>query len=251
MNDTNNYDRYAALRQDRIKNGEMKPHKYVEKPAMKSILPKLEGQSILLVGCGTGEETALLEEYGGANMVGIDNSEKSIELAIASYPKHHFKVGDMHELEFDDASFDFVYSSLAVHYSATPITVFREISRVLKKGGKLQFSVAHPVRWASARVDIDGVPTKLLGYTEGDGDVKRYGNYSDYKEYSETFPTGETLSFWVGSPSMYFNLLKDAGFTVNEFIETRAIEDVKLVDAAYYERHHYFPQFTVFQATKL
>jgi ubiquinone/menaquinone biosynthesis C-methylase UbiE len=251
MTTTNDYDRFAARRQEQLKKGELKPHKYVEKPAMKSILPRLEGQSVLLVGCGTGEETTLLEEHGGANMVGIDNSEKSIELAAASYPEHHFKTGDMHNLEFDDDSFDFVYSSLAIHYSETPITVFLEISRVLRQGGKFQFSVAHPVRWASVRIDIDGVPTKVLGYTEGDGEVKRYGNYSDYKQYSETFPTGETLTFWVGPPSMYFNLLKEAGFTVNEFIETRAIEDVKSVDNAYYERYHYLPQFTVFQATKL
>ena len=246
----NDYDHYAAQRQEELKKGEKLPHRFVEKPAMKSLLPNLKGKRVLMLGCGTGEESVLLEEFGASSMTGIDLSAESVRLANESYPKHHFVVGDMHKLEFEDASFDFIYSSLTVHYSSRPNEVYKEVLRILKPGGQFQYSVGHPMRWASERVTFNGVPTKLMGYTEGDKPPRLYGNYLDFREYDETFPSGEVLRFWIGPPSMHFNLLKQAGFTVNDFIETKAIEECKAVNADYFMRYSHFPQFMIFAAKK-
>src|SRR5687768_9211673 len=195
----NDYDRYAAQRQEELKRGEKLPHRYVEKPAMRKLLPNLKDKKILLLGCGTGEESLLLEEFGAGSMIGVDSSKESIKLATQSYPAHEFKVADMHNLPLEDGALDFVYSSLTVHYSSEPSKVYEEVNRVLKPGGVFQFSVGHPMRWASERVVIEGVSTKLMGYSEGD--------YSNFHEYDETFPSGEVLRFWVGPPSMHFSLL--------------------------------------------
>jgi SAM-dependent methyltransferase len=156
----------------------------------------------------------------------------------------------MHKLPFDDGIFDFVYSSLTVHYSSVPVDVYREVLRILKPGGVFQFSVGHPMRWASERIMIEGAPTKLMGYTEGGMPPRLYGNYSDFQEYDETFPSGEILRFWIGPPSMHFGLLRQAGFEVTDFIETKAVEETKQVDEYYYERFSHFPQFVVFVAKK-
>lgn len=246
----NDYDQYAAQRQEELKKGEKLPHRFVEKPAMRKLLPNLKNKKILLVGCGTGEESILLEEFGAGSMIGVDLSAESIRLANKSYPNHEFKVADMHKLPFDDSSFDFVYSSLTVHYSSTPLEVYREIQRILRPGGVFQFTVGHPVRWASERIIIDQVPTKLMGYTEGDTQPHLYGNYSDFQEYDETFPSGEILRFWIGPPSMHFGLLRQAGFDVTDFVETKAIEETKQVNEYYFERFSRFPQFIVFVAKK-
>ena len=82
------------------------------------------------------------------------------------------------------------------------------------------------------------------------GQPKLYGNYSDFGEYEETFPSGEVLRFWVGPPSMHFRLLREAGFNVTNFIETKAIEETKEVNNDYYLRFSHFPQFIVFAAEK-
>lgn len=250
MTKVNDYDRYAVLRQNQLKNGLKLPHRFVEKPAMKSVLPNLAGKRILMLGCGSGEESQLLEEYGGANMVGIDLSAESVKLANETYPAHQFLVGDMHKLEFADGEFDFVYSSLTIHYSEDPLAVYKEVSRVLKPGGLLQFSVGHPTRWASERITIDGVKTKVLGYSEGETKPRLYGSYNKFAKYQETFQSGEVLEFWTGPPSMHFNLLKQAGFSVEEFIETKCIDECKEVDEFYYERFREFPQWVVFVAKK-
>lgn len=250
MAQVNDYDNWAAIRQKELKAGEKLPHRYVEKPAMRKLLPDLTGKKVLLLGCGTGEESQLLAEYGATNMIGIDLSQESVRLAQESYPGITFSVGDMHQLEFEDNSFDFVYSSLTIHYSSSPADVYKEIYRILRPGGSLQFSVGHPVRWASERIDIDGITTKILGYSENEEHRRLYGTYSSFKEYDETFKSGEILRFWVGPPSMHFSLLREAGFMVDSFVETRAIEDCKDVDEYYFVRNHEFPQFVVFVAKK-
>ncbi|TAH33544.1 class I SAM-dependent methyltransferase [Candidatus Saccharibacteria bacterium] len=120
----NDYDAYAAERQEELKKGLKLPHRYVEKPAMKSLLPDLRGKEVLLLGCGTGEETMMLEEFGAASMIGVDLSEGSVRLARETYPAHSFQTMDMHSLDFPDESFDFVYSSLTIHYSPEPLKVY-------------------------------------------------------------------------------------------------------------------------------
>jgi SAM-dependent methyltransferase len=250
MTDANNYDRYAAMRQEALKKGQSLPHRFVEKPAMKRLIPDLHGKQILMLGCGTGEESTLLEEFGGKDMIGVDSSKESVRLAKASYPAHTFEVGDMHNLTFEDGSFDFVYSSLTVHYSHEPNRVYEEVMRILKPGGTFQFSVGHPMRWASERTVHDGITVKLMGYTEGSMSPRLFGSYSEFHECEEIFKTGEVLKFWVGPPSFHFTLLREAGFDVSNFIETRAVEETKEIDEAYYARFNHFPQFTIFSATK-
>ncbi len=246
----NDYDKYAANRQARFQKGESKPHRFVEKPAMIELLPNLSDKDVLMLGCGTGEESVILGEYGATAMKGVDLSSESVKLANESYPQHEFSVADMHKLDFDSSSFDFIYSSLTVHYSSHPIDVYKEVWRVLRPGGVFQFSIGHPMRWASERVAIDGIPHKLMGYTEGDTRPRLYGNYSEFHEYDETFPSGEVLRFWVGPPSMHFGLLRNVGFEVTDFVETKAVEECKEVDENYFQRFSHFPQFVVFVAKK-
>ena len=124
---TNDYEKYAKARQEALLSGEHKPHRYVEKPMMREMLPDLTGMRVLMLGCGTGEEAKLLEQAGAAELVGVDLSENSIRIAEETYPKYEFVVGDMHKLPFDNDSFDFVYSSLTVHYSSDPGSVYAEI----------------------------------------------------------------------------------------------------------------------------
>lgn len=70
----NDYDKFALKRQQDIINGLKPSHRFVEKPMMKSMMPDLKDKRILMLGCGTGEESVLLESFGAdpKNIVGID-----------------------------------------------------------------------------------------------------------------------------------------------------------------------------------
>lgn len=250
MTKVNDYEKFAAKIQKELISGDRWPHRYVEKPMMEKLLPNIKGKSVLLLGCGTGEESVMLKKYGAKEISGTDISKKSIQLAKQTYPEHKFLVGDMHKIAFKNERFDFVYSSLAVHYSKNPIIVYKEVNRVLKKGGKFLVSVGHPLRWASKEVIIDGIPMKVMGFSNDPKKSKLIGNYSTFKEHTQHFPNGEVIKFWVGSPSFHFNLLKESGFSVEEFVESQVIDECKKVNIIYYQRGHEFPQFMAFLAKK-
>lgn len=247
---TNDYDKFAKMRQEEILKGEKKSHIYVEKPMMKSMLKDLSGKKVLMLGCGTGEETKLLKEYNAIDMVGIDLSETSIDIAKETYPEYKFIVGDMHNLPFEDESFDFVYSSLAIHYSSNPKEVYSEIYRVLKKDGFLLFSIGHPLRWSTDKVFIDNKECMVIGYENSTTENKEFGNYNTFCKRDHYFPNGEVLSFYTGSPSMHFKLLRDCGFTVEDFSESECIKKIKNIDYNYWYRFHEYPQFMAFLAKK-
>ncbi len=248
----NSFDRYAASRQASLQNGKNLAHRFIEKPAMKALLPDLSGKRVLLIGCGTGEEAMILEEHGAKNIVGIDTSDESIRLAAKAYPAHTFAPGDMHRLDFANATFDFVYSSLAVHYSQTPLKIYQEAFRVLKPGGIFQFSTGHPLRWASESIVINGEATQVMGFGLGTSGspAHLYGDYSNFAEHEATLPNGQVEKVWIGPPSMHFSLLQEAGFTITHFNETKPTDELCDIDEYYYNRCNRFPQFTVFVAKK-
>lgn len=152
-NNINDYDKFAEKRQQDLINGMKPSHRFVEKNMMKSMITDLKNKKILMLGCGTGEESKLLETFGATSkyLIGIDLSEKSIEIAKKTYPDIDFVVGDMNDLQFENECFDFVYSSLAIHYNDTPERTYKEVYRVLKPDGLFLFSVGHPLRWGQKK----------------------------------------------------------------------------------------------------
>lgn len=246
----NDYDKYAKERQERLLEGSSKPHRFVEKPMMFNMLPDLTNKKILLLGCGTGEETKMLENFGATNMIGIDLSKESIKIAKETYPNHEFLVGDINKLPFRNESFDFVYSSLAIDYAREPKIVYDEAYRVLKKDGQFLFSVLHPVRWSSEKIEIDGNSSKIVGYDYYGGSGKIYGNYMSYILKKHTFPNSNDIESWSGPPSMHFKLLRNSGFSVEDFTESQCIKECEDYDKNYYRIFSEIPQFVAFLARK-
>lgn len=246
----NDYDKYAKNRQDELLKGELKPHRFSEKPMMRSMLPNLKGKKVLMLGCGTGEESKLLKEFGATDITGIDLSKESIKLAKSTYPEYEFLVGDMHKLPFPDESFDFIYSSLAIHYSPNPLSVYQEIYRILKKKGELLFSVGHPLRWASSHFNINDIEYLVTGYAYPSSEDKVYGNYNTFKKHDHYFSNGEVLSFYVAPPSYHFKKLREVGFNILDFSESICIDEAKDYDYNYWLKNHEIPQFMAFLCLK-
>lgn len=117
-----------------------------------------EGDSVLDVGCGNGRLLELLERKH-INYLGIDISEKLIDLARKKYPQNDFLVADNLNLPFPDDKFDKVFSVAVLH--TIPSEELRkkalsELKRVLKPNGLLILTV-----WDMWRKDTFGI---LLRY---------------------------------------------------------------------------------------
>lgn len=99
---------------------------------------------VLELGCGLGNDSVFFAEKEHS-VVGTDFADVAVQQDSKRYEVQknlQFKVLDMTQsFPFNDQEFDVVYARLSLHYFTDAVTkkVFREIHRVLKKGGLLCF----------------------------------------------------------------------------------------------------------------
>jgi SAM-dependent methyltransferase len=110
------------------------------------------GDRLLDVACGSGLAIELAR-VRGASCSGIDASARLVAVARDRNPECDIRIGDMHALPWDPASFDVVTSFRGI-WGTTPDAV-AEIHRVLRPGGRVGITVlghikASPGAWALA-----------------------------------------------------------------------------------------------------
>jgi SAM-dependent methyltransferase len=86
----------------------------------------------LVVGCGSGEEAAILSRVLGGGGIGID-LKAAFDPAAARAAD--LRQGDATCLEFQDEEFDFVYSYHVLEHIPEYMKALAEMHRVLKQGG--------------------------------------------------------------------------------------------------------------------
>jgi ubiquinone/menaquinone biosynthesis C-methylase UbiE len=118
-----------------------------EWPVLRAMLPDLKGLRVLDLGCGFGWFCRWVRKQGAAAVLGIDVSEKMLARAAEATPDPAiaYTRADMERLELPPASFDVVYSSLALHYVEKLDRLISIVYRSLASGGSLVFSVEHPI----------------------------------------------------------------------------------------------------------
>lgn len=108
---------------------------------------KLANKLTLECGCGMGRFLEVLAK-AGANVVGIDYSSAA-DAAFANlreYPNVLILQGDLFDLPFQAASFDFVYSIGVLHHTPNTRRALRAISRYVKPVGALSIWVYRKYR---------------------------------------------------------------------------------------------------------
>jgi len=90
-----------------------------------------KNKKVLDVGCEEGEVLKHLKKEFGCEVTGTTLG------AIYEQNKHFIKKADMHELPFEDNSFDAVLIMHTLEHAISPYIVLAEINRVLKIGGKI------------------------------------------------------------------------------------------------------------------
>ncbi|WP_199120069.1 class I SAM-dependent methyltransferase [Pedobacter sp. ASV28] len=93
------------------------------------------GESILDVGCGTGDLAAKIQETG-AIVLGVDASADMVELAKQNYPNIQFEQKDATLLDYN-REFDAVFSNATFHWIENQRGLLKGIYKSLKHGGRL------------------------------------------------------------------------------------------------------------------
>jgi len=228
----------------KIRENPMSANNVVEKPAIFGLCPDFNGKTVLDVGCGFGENCVRFVELGAIRVVGLDISEKMLEVAKSenSLPEIEYinkSASDLHEIK---NKFDVVISSLAVHYIEDLKKLAKDVFNLLNDGGYFIFSQEHPLTTALLS---DDYWTK----TE-DGEIIKYNltTYSLEGERRINWLNNEVIKYHR-SFSGIINSLVETGFTIEKMLEPVPSEDIMEQYPAY-KRYIHKPDFLMIRAKK-
>lgn len=130
-------------------------------PAFVAAIDAGPGMHIADICCGHGAVTKALAATG-AMVTGVDFSAAMLELARENVPEARFVEGNAMALDFADDSLDAVTIGFGIPHVPEPETVFGEVRRVLRKGGRFAYTVWHGMeadgafRWLFQAVQAHG-----------------------------------------------------------------------------------------------
>lgn len=177
------------------------------KSVVRARFEHFNGEKVLDLGCGYGFYTDYFRSIG-ANAIGIDGSEKMIEIARSRYPFTSFSVMDITTpLVFKNNQFDVVFSNQVLMDIENIDFVFSECRRILKTGGIFYYSIVHPAFY-------DG---HWLKDENGYKYAKALDKYIEPYQFTNEF-WGETGHFHR-SLSYYLNVAAKNGFALKHTCE--------------------------------
>lgn len=108
-------------------------------PTLLAMAELAPGKRILDLCCGTGRAAGAAIALG-ADAEGVDVSASMVKVAQSAFPAARFVTGDAEAIPKNDADFDAVICSFGIMHVGSPETMFNEIARVLKPGGRVALS---------------------------------------------------------------------------------------------------------------
>jgi ubiquinone/menaquinone biosynthesis C-methylase UbiE len=224
-------------------------HELLEKPAIYNLLPSVEGKRVLCVGSGYGEECARILALGAKKVVGIDLSESNVQQARQQYPSLEFHQMDMEQMSFGPASFDVVFSSLALHYVQNWNTTLTGMRRVLAPDGSIVISTHHPASWSALKEENEITKRQLLGFEvdKASGNISLFGDYLHERPVISKFGGTFEASFYHKNFSGMLREFRDAGLCVVDCQEPGPIAEAQALDPQFWELRSRFPLFILFK----
>lgn len=131
-----------------IQNGEDDSFSNILVPNMISLLSSKKYEKLLDLGCGNGIFTSNLISHSN-EIIGIDLSEKNIEIARGNIPLNNntqFVVADAETFN-NDIKYDCIISNMVLMDVMNVDRIVCNISKLLVKNGELIFSITHPCYW--------------------------------------------------------------------------------------------------------
>jgi SAM-dependent methyltransferase len=115
--------------------------------AVVEVADPVPGETVVDVGCGTGN-AALLAAERGATVIGVDPSERLLEVASAAAEERdldaEFVLGDAASMPISGAEADLAVSVFGVIFAEDPSAAAAEIARVTKPTARVVFAAWVP-----------------------------------------------------------------------------------------------------------
>ncbi len=114
-----------------------------EEPVVHEMVARYPAGDALDAACGTGRHAEHLAA-AGHRVVGVDATPEMLEYARAKVPAARFETGDLTALPLRDGAVDLAVCSFALTHCADLGPPARELARVVRPGGHVVISDAHP-----------------------------------------------------------------------------------------------------------
>lgn len=158
----------------------------------------LRGKRLLDIGCGLGESSVYFAKQG-ARVTALDLSPGMVESAVRLSRFHKVEiegaVSEGENLKADTGVYDFVYVANTIHHVASKEHLYREISRVLKPGGR--FFSWDPLAYNP----VINIYRRMA--TEVRTEDERPLEAGDLKLMAKYFGQIETRTFWILGLSLF------------------------------------------------
>jgi SAM-dependent methyltransferase len=187
---------------------------------LREMLPDFDGKRVLDLGCGFGWHCHYAREHGANQVTGVDLSERMLAHAreINADPAIDYRQMAIEDIDFAPGSFDVVISSLALHYIEPLALVFAKVADLLVTGGRLIFSVEHPVFTAREQQDW---------HYDHDGKILHWplDDYQDEGVRHSTWMSDDIVKYHR-TFSTLVNLLISAGLQIEKIAEPQPHPDM-------------------------
>ena len=225
--------------------------KFIVYPALKKLCGPLKGKNILDVACATGELSIFLAKKG-ANVVGIDSSQKMIEIAHQRARKQsltniEFLVKDAKKLEiFSKKKFDLIIINILFPH----LKIKSDIEKVLKgltdrllNGGTILLAEPHPCFDFLMRKEILGGREKTRSYFQSGKPYEFTIEIVDGKKELRS-----VAYHWLIED--YASAIKSSGLIIKNIHEPRPVKSAALKLPEWYKERAGFPSYIIFEIVK-
>jgi SAM-dependent methyltransferase len=216
------------------------PNETIEQPILWDLIADPKGLKILDLGCGDARIAKRFREAGAKSYLGIEGSRRMFNLA-----KQNTEIGysDVTLSWVEDYippenAFDLVVSSLAFHYIADLSSLLRKANRSLRSGGRLIFSVEHPVI-TSCNQALETSAIRQAWIVD---------NYFERGERTVQW-MGDNVTKYHRTIEDFLNALKSADFTLQQLRESDPPREL-FKDESLWSRRRRIPLFLFLAASK-
>jgi SAM-dependent methyltransferase len=216
------------------------PNDTLEKPIILGLAGDLFNQRILDLGCGDAAFGREALAYGCQSYLGIEGSHNMVKAAqqVLVGTRGEVVQATVESWDYPVEAFDLAISRLVFHYTDDIDAVFKQIYKTLVSGGRLVFSVEHPV------------------ITSCDRGRQGNGPRQDWL-VDDYFNAGQRITSWMGGQVVkyhrtvenYFVSLQQAGFLVESLREAEPQRE-RFENEGTYQRRRRIPLFLIMASTK-
>ena len=229
----------------KLREREVNANVLFEIPTLHELMPDLKDKRVLDLGCGMGEHCKDYIKRGAKRVVGVDISEKMLEVARKENSDENILYLNipMEDISSIDEKFDVVISSLAMHYIEDFDGVVKAVYSLLDKGGIFLFSQENPMNTC-----YSGGSSR---WTLDENGVKIHANIANYcveKRFDSTWFV-DGVQKYHRMFSTIVNTLADAGFKIVKMAEPYPSEELVKKYPEYYDLYHK-PDFLFVKSVK-